>query len=296
MFIYYKVCKIMRISLLVLCSFMFLGNVYGQKEKVKGNKIVSTEEYELEGFHTIEIHENFTVSIDKSNDNLVKIEADSNLQDLIQVTVQDSILTVTSDKDLRRAKALNLEIFYTSEVSTIILYNKSQLKSLSPIASAKLNIQTNDNSEVFLTADMGKLTCTANGKSSVEFHVTAKEVVYQINNNAQIKGIVTTDSLKVDLYQKGHAKLEGEVKSMLVRADNDSDFYGEKLNAAKTSLIAEGNSDCYILTNEEFTLEAIDKTEIFLLGNPKISIKVFSNEASLLKKEVDYVPNKLRLN
>ncbi len=287
----------MRTSMLLLCSFLFLGTIYGQKEKVKGNKIVSTEEYELEGFHTIEIYENFEVSIDESSDNLIKIEADSNLQDLIQFSVQDSILTIKSDKDLRRAKALNLDIFYASEVKTIKIYDKVQLKSLSPVTSGALKVETNDNADIFLTLDTGSLECIAYGKSKAEFHVTAKEVSYQINDNTEIKGIITSDSLKVDLYQKGSAKLEGEVKSMLVRADNETDFYGEKLSASKTSLVAEGASDCYILTNEEITIDAHDKAEIFLLGEgPKINIKAFTNEANLYKKNIDFVPSKLRLN
>ncbi len=286
----------MKISMLLLCTFLFLGNVYGQKEKVKGNKIVSTEEHELKGFHTIEIYNNFEVSIDESSDNLIKIEADSNLQDLIQFVVQDSVLTIKCDKDLRRAKALNLDIFYASEVKRILVYDKVILKSLSPITSGNLKVEANDNTEVFLTTETSKLECIANGKSTAEFHATATEVTYQINDVSEVKGIVTTDSLKVDLYQKGSAKLEGQVKSMLVRADNETDFYGEKLSAIRTSLIAEGATDCYILSNEEITIDARDKAEIFLLGEPKINIEAFLNEASLYKKNIDYIPSKLRLN
>ena len=70
----------MRTSLLILCSFLCLGTIYGQKERVKGNKIVSTEEYNVEGFHTIEIYEGFEVTIDESSDSTVKIEADSNMK------------------------------------------------------------------------------------------------------------------------------------------------------------------------------------------------------------------------
>ncbi len=286
----------MKTTVLILFSLLWLGNTYAQKEKIKGNKIVNTEEVNVESFHTIVIHENFEVSIDESSDNQIKIEADSNLQEFIQITVQDSILTITSDKDLRRAKALNIDISYASELNKIIVNNRVNLKSLSPITSSKIDIEVHDNAVVFLTTETGKVNCITNGKSNVEIHSTATEVVLQINENSDVKGIVTADSLKVDLYQKGSAELEGEVKSMLVRADNDADFYGEKLNAGKASLIAESASDCYLLINEEITIEARDKTEIFLLGEPKININTFSNEATLFKKNIDYVPSKLRLN
>lgn len=283
-------------ALLLLLAFLVLGNTYGQKEKIKGNKIVSTEQLDVEDFHTIEIHEGFEVTLDESNDNQVKIEADSNLQEVIQVEVVDSVLTIKSDRDMRRAKALNLDISYASELKKIILYDKVNVRSLSPINTTKLIVNANDNAEVFLTADANEVDCITNGKSVVELHVTAQEVTYQINESSEIKGIITTDSLKVDLYQKGYAKLEGEVKSMLVRVDSDTDFYGEKLSVAKTTLIAEGASDCYILTNEEISIEAKDKTEIYLLGEPKVIINTFANEAILYKKNIDYVPSRFKIN
>jgi hypothetical protein len=283
-------------TLQVLFALLVLGNVYGQKEKIKGNKIVSIEQFDVEDFHTIEIYENFEATLDESNDNQVKIEADSNLQEVIQLEVHDSVLTIKSDKAIRRAKALNLDISYAAEIKKIILHDKVNIKSLSPINSTQLEIRANDNAEVFLTADTHKINCITNAKSTVELHVTAQEVTYQINENSELKGIITADSLKVDLYQKGSARLEGKVKSMLVRADNDTDFFGEKLSATKTTLIAESTSDCYILTNEKISIEAKDKAQVYLLGEPQIKIKTFANEATLYKKNIDYTPSRFKLN
>ncbi|WP_299439993.1 DUF2807 domain-containing protein [uncultured Aquimarina sp.] len=286
----------MRTLLLSLFSIFFLGNIYAQKEKIKGNKIVMTEEKIVDAFHTIELYDNFEVSIDEDSDHIIKIEADSNLQEFIEVEIQDSILKIRGTKFFRRAKALNIKISCASELKKISTYDKIDLKSLSSIKSSELRIEANDNSEVFLSIDTGKVTGISNGKSTLELHTDSEEAFYQVNENSELKGIITADSLKIDLYQKGYAKLEGNVKSMLVRADGDTDFYGEKLTSTKTSIIAEGSSDCYVLTNEEITIEAKDKTEIYLLGEPKINMTMFSNEATLYKKKIDYSPSRLKLN
>ncbi|TPN85209.1 GIN domain-containing protein [Aquimarina algicola] len=286
----------MKTSLLVVFISLSLGSLYAQKEKVKGNKIVSTEQLDVDAFHSIEIYDNFEITLDESSDPELKIEADSNLQEMIIAEVQDSILTIKSSKDLRRAKALNLDIAYASELKKITIYDKVNAKSLSPINSANLHVEINDNAEVFFTIDAGKVRYSSNGKASGELHVTAVEAIYQINDNSELKGIVSSDSLNVDLYQKASAKLEGEVKSTLVRADNDTDFYGDKLISNKMSIVSEANSDCFIHVSVDVSIDAKDKAEIYILGDPKISIDGFANEATLYKKNIDYTPSKLRFN
>lgn len=284
----------MRIPIIICCCIFISGQVFGQKEKVKGNKIVMTDEKIVEAFHTIAIYNNFEVTLQEDNDHIISIEADSNLQELIDVEIQDSILKIKSDKELRRAKALNIKILYGTELKKIRVYDKVNLTSKSPVQSANLALSVNDQAEVFLTIETQKLNGKFNGKSVSDLHVSATDVSYQVNENADLKGIITADTLNIDLYQKSSAKLEGEIKSMRVRTDNDSDFYGEKLASQKTTLIAEASSDCYLLTNQEIIIEAADKSEVYILGEPKIQINKFTNEASLYKKDIDYTPSKLK--
>lgn len=285
----------MKTKLVLLFSIFLIVNTYGQKGKIKGNKIISTEQREIEAFNTAELFENFNVVFNESDQNMIEIETDENIHEVIEVTVKDSVLRISSSKEITRNQALNIKISYASVLKKIILRNKVEAKSLSSFNSPVFQIEMNDQSEAFLTVNSDKLNCISNGKSKAELHVTAKEVMFQINENSTIKGIITADSLKVDLYQKGSAKLEGEVKSMLVRADNNTDFYGEKLTSIKTKLIAEGASDCFMLTKESITIEAKDTAEVFILGDPKIEIPTFTNEAVLYKKNLDYVPSKIRL-
>ncbi|WP_219008348.1 GIN domain-containing protein [Aquimarina litoralis] len=285
----------MRTWVLFVLFIFSLGSLQAQKEKIKGNKIVVTEQKFVDAYHTIQLYDNFEVSIQEDSDNLISIEADSNLQEIINISVNDSILTIKSDKRIKRSKALHIKIGYAQELKKIISYNKVQLKSTSLINAPEIRIESNDDTEVFLSIEADKATSISNGDSNVELHINANDAFYQINDDAELKGIVDADSLKVDLYQKGYAKLEGKTKSMLLRADGNTDFYGEKLTSEKTSVIAEGSSDCYIVTNQEITIEAKDETEIYLLGEPKINMTQFANEAIIYKKNIDYSPSLLKL-
>jgi len=105
---------------------------------------------------------------------------------------------------------------------------------------------------------------------------------------------LTSEQLKIDLYQKGTAKIEGELTTLNVRADSNTEFFGERLISETTEVLAEGDSKCYLHTKEQLSVEAIDKSEIYALGNAKIDLKKFLNEASIFKKEEDYKPGFLK--
>ncbi|SEL39589.1 Putative auto-transporter adhesin, head GIN domain [Aquimarina amphilecti] len=285
----------MRTLVLSILCIAVLSNVNAQKEKIKGNKIVVTEQKPVDAFHTIQLYDNFEVTLQEDSDNIISIEADSNLQEIINISVQDSTLIIRSDKRIKRSKALNIKINYAQDLQKIVSYDKINLKSKSLIKTPIIRIESNDNSDIFLSIEADKTTSVTNGKSNVDLHINANEAFYQINDDSELKGIADADSLKIDLYQKGYAKLEGKTTSMLIRADGNTDFYGEKLTAEKTSIIAEGSSDCYVVANEEITIEAKDDTEIYLLGEPKINMTLFANEATLYKKKIDYSPGLLKL-
>lgn len=283
--------KTLVILLITLCT----STLTAQKERLKGNKIVMTELRELGAFHTIKIEDNFEVSIQEGLENSVAIKADSNVQEAILLKVWDSILTITTDKDIRRTKSLHLTISYATILKLIELRNDVKLSTAGLVNTDKLSLHLYDQSEAFMSTESTKFTAYTYGKSSGEFHTKADEVFYQVNENSEIKGIVTADSLKVDLYQKGFSKLEGKVNGALIRVDNSTNFRGEKLSINTVKLIAEGASDCYLLVNDVCTIEAKDTAEVYLLGEPQVNLEIFTGEASLYKKGLDYSPGLLKL-
>lgn len=262
-------------------------------QKVKGNKIVVTEQKETEGFYSIIVHNNFEIELIEDTANILSIEADSNLQEQIDISVVDSTLTIKTKNEIKRAKSLKIRIAYNSELKKIILHNKVTLKSLSEINSSLLRIEAKDNSHAFLSLKTNQLACITDNKAELELHATSDESFFQVNENSELKGIINAKLLKVDLYQKGETVLEGDVTTLSLRADTETKFYGHQLNTINSTILVEGESNCYIRTNEEITIDAKDKSRIYLMGEPKVLITGFANETTLYKKEIDYNPYRL---
>ncbi len=281
----------MKKKILSVCMLLVIGYAQAQKEKIKGNKIVTTEQKTISGFHTIDLYDNFEVILHEDTDNLLKIEADSNLHEVIQASVQDSILTIKCSKSVKRPKALNIKISYAQALRKITIHDKAHLTSVAAIKSSSVRVESSDNAEVKLTVEADKLTNITNGKASVELNATAKNSFYQVNESSKLKGIITTDSLKIDLYQKGNAKLEGKTELLQLRADSATHFYGQKLASEDATVIAEGSTDCFVQNNKTITIDAKDDAEVYIISeNTNVTVNNFANEATLYRKKLSYSP------
>ncbi len=275
----------------IFCCILFITSGFSQKKlKVKGNKIVVSEQHAVNAFTTLDVSDNFEVILSESIDPMLEIEADSNLHEFISFEVKDSIFSITTTRDIRRSKKLTLKIKYPETLRNLIIRDKANIKAIGPIAIPNLAIEANDYSKIFATVEADNLKFVANGKSDNELHITAANAKIQLNDNTEFKGILTTEQTLIDLYSKTTAKIEGKIASLELRAEGDTNFYGERAIINNASIQTEGSTDVYIMAKETITINAIEKSEIYILGQPKISITNFDNESILYKKEEGYTP------
>jgi hypothetical protein len=106
-----------------------------------------------------------------------------------------------------------------------------------------------------------------------------------LSKNADLKALISSSELKLDMYQKSQATIEGNVNDAKIRLDNYIILTAKKLVIADLELTAESYSKCYINVTDELALIASGKSEIELLGNSKIEISKFTNNATLYKKD-----------
>ena len=67
--------------------------------------------------------------------------------------------------------------------------------------------------------------------------------------------------------------------------DNNSSLIAKKFTVKDLELVAESYTKCSVNAQKSIEISASGKTEIDLLGEPKVDLKVFTNSAVLSKKE-----------
>jgi len=86
-------------------------------------------------------------------------------------------------------------------------------------------------------------------KSKAELNVTANTSTLELSDNSKLEALINSTDIKVDLYQRADAKIEGDVDTLI-------------------------------------TIDATGSSEVYLYENPKITINKFEGTVKLHKKEL----------
>ncbi len=274
-----------KISLLFAILFLTTISVAQKKEKIKGSKIVTVSVKEIPSFENIEINDNFEVFLVKADKSSLEIEADDNLHEVINYEVAGGTLRVSSLQEASSFKKFALRINYTSDLKLITAKNESSIKALADLELENITIKNYDFSKSFLNVKANYFALVLNDKSEAEINIKAENTSLELSKNAELKALITSPELKLDMYQKSKAEIEGNCNNVKLRLDNYSSLTAKKMVMASLDVVSESYSKCSVNVTSTINITASGKSEIELLGEPKIQINKFTNNATLFKKE-----------
>ena len=254
-------------------------------EKIKGSKIVTVSVKEVESFENVEIEEFLDVYFVKSEKTSIEIEADDNLHDIISYKVLGNTLKITALKQPTGEKKLAIRVNYNDSLKTIVARHESKINALADISLENITIKNFDKSQSFLNIKAMNFTLIMTDKSQAEINVKADKTTVELSKDSQVKGLIASPETKIDLYQKAEAEIEGDAQIAKIRLDNNSSLIAKKFTVIDMELVAESYTKCSVNAQKTIEISASGKTEIDLLGEPKVDLKVFTNNAILSKKE-----------
>jgi hypothetical protein len=273
--------KYVTVPLLVLFTIVTMGQT---NEKVKGSKIVTIESREIGDFETLLVEDNLEISLERGEKAEIKIEADDNLHEVIVAEVSNNTLRIHTTKQAMNFKKLLVRVTYTEKLNFITAKNETTINAIQELLLDSITLKAEDESKLFINASVTNFILEADSKSKTELNLKSKTAKIELIKDSTLKALINTIDLKIDLYQKSTATLEGTAGNTIVRLENNSSFTGNKLTTKKAEIITESYSNCSLFVEQEVIIAATDKSEIHLLGTPKIEIQKFLDEAKLFKK------------
>jgi hypothetical protein len=273
--------KYSALLLVILVSTL----AFAQKnEKIKGSKIVTIEQKEIGSFESLEVGDNIEVYLDRGEKSELKIEADDNLHDIINIDLSLNTLRINTSKSASNYKKLIVRVTYTNELTMVTSKNEAVINAIQEIQLNDITIKAFDNSKLFLNLNSKKVILLLDNNSKTELNLKSEKATIQLSKNATLKALLASTELKCDMYQKSKANLEGDVTNAVIRLDNNAEFTGNNLVVTNTELLTESYSNCSINVNTSVSIDAAGNSEIQLFGDQKVEIKRFIDNATLKKK------------
>lgn len=277
----------LKIFLSVIALIFSSSLLIAQKaEKIKGSKIVTSTVKEVKPFNTIEVEDNIEIYIEKGEKSEIKIEADDNLHDVINLEVQDQILIISTKKEVQSFKKFTLKVTYTDDLNLVITKDESIVNAIQQVVLENITFKALHKSKLFLNINANNFSLLADDKSKVELNLKGENCFVELSKNTTLKALVNSVDFKCDLYQKAAAIIEGDSDKSILRIDNSAELNATKFNSKNADITIEGSGSCSILVENNCIIEAADKSEISLYGNATIEIRKFTGESKLFKKNL----------
>lgn len=274
-----------NITLFLLLVLGYTVSGFAQDaEKVKGDRNLTIKQTYVDDFKKIVVGEDFQVELFYNKKPSVEIETDDNLHAYINIQVIDSVLTLTTTADIR-AKKLNIKVNYGDSFSDIEVKGDAEVRSLTSLELTNAKLKTSGSSRAYLNIKTDDFSFVSSDKTKVKLNITATTVSAELSDNTKMDALINATNVKMDLYQRASTDVEGTIDSLRLRADNNTKFNGKNFTSKTCAVTAEIASDVYVEVIEDITIEASGASEIYLYGNPKITITRFTDTVKLQKKE-----------
>jgi hypothetical protein len=274
-----------KISYLLVALLVTSLSFSQKKEKIKGSKIVTVAVKELNNFENIEVGDNFEVLLVKGTKPSIEIEADDNLHEIINYEVSGNTLKISALKDPTSFKKFTIRINYSKDLQLITVRNEATLKALADIELDKITIKNYNNSKSFLNVKSNYFALILDDKAEAELNVKAESTSLELSKNSELKALIASPELKLDMYQKSTATIEGTATIAKMRLDNNSHLNAPKLVIGTLEVDTDNYAKCEINVSSAITIAAGGKSQIELWGEQKIIVKKFLNNTLLRKKE-----------
>lgn len=276
--------------LLLLIVLIYTNTTFGQ-EKIKGNKKVTIVKTDLNPFTKIKVSNDFKIVLLKSSQSSIEIETDENLHDVIDFNIEGTTLVISTSKKIK-SKRLHITVSYENPLEEITLNEDSEIEALNTLKSPNLLLEVNDFSKADLIIISDNFSLKNNNRSRFQLssksklNIESKNVNLKLNESSNSDISIKTDSLQVIMKENSFANISGSASFSKVIFTDSSKFKGKNLSVDECYSVIKDNADFIIQCKDTIKIEASEKSNTEIYGNPKILLIKFENLSKLAKKEL----------
>lgn len=271
---------------LILLTVLLVGVAVSaqKKPKIKGNKEVTQVIKEIsQDFNALEIDDALEVTLSQGDNNAYSLNIDSNLVDILQFSVTDSILKVYTTNNITSSKKLEIHLT-VKELEHLILKNDAKVKGEGRLTSEIFYLNGYNSSKVDLDIRADDVTITLQRDAGGKIKVKSKNTNIVMNDRTDFKAYVVADKIRVSLNNSANLDLEGDADYAAFNLKKTANLNARKMKVSSADLYTSNNSDVYVHATRNLEVYAQGKSNVYVYGNPKVEVKGLTDKSKIIKK------------
>ena len=205
--------KIALFSLIILVFASGCREIAG--ERVKGSGHVITENRTASGFNSIDVSGAIDVYVRQDSGTSVKVEADDNILEYIEVHVQGSTLEIYTENNIRLRPSNKIKVYISNpEYKELQVSGASSLHTENEITSTDmLMVGLSGASEGRLELNAPKVSVNLTGASNANIKGKTKDFEGGASGASEIRGFdLLSENADVDASGASHIEIYASVK------------------------------------------------------------------------------------
>lgn len=191
-----RILLIASVIALVLSSCRLLGG-----ERISGNGRIVTQQRNVSRFDGVDIGGAMEVRLRQDATPSVRVEADENLQEYIDIHVEGGTLVVVPERGFNLRPSNKIIVYVSSpDLKDVEVSGASRLIGETPISGNRLQVHVSGASEVNMDVKLSELETDISGASAVQFRGSASTVSTQASGASKVRcRDLATDETTVEL-------------------------------------------------------------------------------------------------
>ena len=263
-----------------LCTFSYAQ----KKPKIKGNKDVTQVIGDIpEDFNALEIDDGLKVNISQGVENSYSLNIDSNLAQVIQFFVVDSILKVYTTNKIVSSKKLEITL-NVKGLEHLILKNDAEIIGEGPFNSERFYVSGYNSSRMDLDIRAEDVTITLHRNAGGKISVTSENTTIVMSDRTDLKAYAVSDNIRVTVNNSADLDLDGDAEYAAFNLKESSTLNARKMKVRSVDLYTSNKSDVYVNATKTLEVYAKGNSNVYVYGNPKLEIKGFTDKSKIIKR------------
>ncbi len=264
--------RILLISLLLVTAAITFNSCILDSNRIKGRGDLVTKNVTVDYFNSINLNSVIHVEIEQSYDHTVKIEAQENLMDYIEIYEEDKVLYIDAKEPYNLEPSKKITVYLTTP----------------EIRSIESN-GTGDTYGSSIYDDIYDLSFIINGTGNIDFAWTdAQNVNVELDGTGDMYLIGNGNNFDADIDGTGNLDFEGDYTTTFttidgtgscfangsstnntVQLDGTGSFYGKDFHTEYSNIKINGTGDAEVYCTQNLIIDLDGSGDVYYYGNPE---------------------------